>query len=200
MRWIQTDKDHAAKVCTQAILDLSPLADPGLLAIPDITFLAPSQELGLAVVHELRERGIQVLHTFSKDARESRRLKVAFFLNEEGKETAPEGSEARIKATTLHSFKGWETRALVLYTGHNLSRRSLALTYAGLTRVKANVERSYVTVVSAMPELRAVWPAFQSAQRSTSQIVLLADGLGTSAPQLRHVIESQADSIMSPPV
>ena len=153
MRWIQTDKDQAAKVCTQAILDLSPLADPKLLAIPDITFLAPSQELGLAVVHELRERGIEVLHTFSKDARESRRLKVAFFLNEEGEETTLEGSEARIKATTLHSFKGWETRALVLYTGHNLSRRSLALTYAGLTRVKADVERSYVTVVSAMPEL-----------------------------------------------
>lgn len=145
MRRIQADEDHAAAVCTQAILDMSPLADPELLAIP--------QELGLAVVQQLREHGIQVLHTFGKDSRESRRLKVAFFPNEEGEETALEGSEARIKATTLHSFKGWDTRALVLYTGHSLSRKSLALTYAGLTRVKADVERSYVTVVSAMPEL-----------------------------------------------
>jgi len=63
--------------------------------------------------------------------------------------------DARVKATTLHSFKGWETRGLVIYAGHRNSQKALALTYTGLTRIKRHPECSYITVVSAVPELSA---------------------------------------------
>jgi hypothetical protein len=56
-------------------------------------------------------------------------------------------------ATTLYSFKGWETRGLVVYLGHQVTPKAVALAYTGLTRVKRHAEHSYITVVSAIPEL-----------------------------------------------
>jgi hypothetical protein len=142
MRWIQTTEQKANAVCVDAILEMPPLADPDILVIPDITFLAPSQNLGLEVITELGQRGMKTVHTFSKDKRESRRLKLGFYMG-----------DARVKATTLHSFKGWETRGLVIYTGHRNSQKALALAYTGLTRIKRHPESSYITVVCAVPEL-----------------------------------------------
>jgi len=144
MRWIQTSEEKAQEVCVNAILEMPPLADPDILVIPDITFLAPSQSLGLEVITELEKRGVKTVHTFSTDKRESRRLKIGFYMG-----------DARVKATTLHSFKGWETRGLVIYAGHRNSQKALALTYTGLTRIKRHPECSYITVVSAVPELSA---------------------------------------------
>lgn len=152
MRWIQTTEDKALSECVEAILEMPPLADPDILVIPDITFLAPSQKLGLEVVTELGQRGVKSVHTFSSDKRETRRLKLGFFMG-----------DARVKATTIHSFKGWETRGLVIYAGHRSTPRALALAYTGLTRIKRHVACSYITVVSAIPELTAYgrsWPSF----------------------------------------
>jgi hypothetical protein len=142
MRWIQTSEEKVPLVCTEAILEMPPLADPDILVIPDITFLAPSQKLGLEVVTLLGNHGVKTVHTFSNEKRESRRLKLGFFMG-----------DARVKATTLHSFKGWETRGLVVYTGHRFTPKALALTYTGLTRIKRHTEHSYITIVSAVPEL-----------------------------------------------
>ncbi len=142
MRWIQTSEEKAPLVCAEAILEMPPLADPDILVIPDITFLAPSQKVGLEVVTQLGNYGVKTVHTFSNEKRESRRLKFGFFMG-----------DARVKATTLHSFKGWETRGLVVYTGHRFTPKALALAYTGLTRIKRHTEHSYITIVSALPEL-----------------------------------------------
>jgi hypothetical protein len=142
MRWIQTTEEKATAVCVDAILEMPPLADPDILVIPDITFLAPSQALGLEVITQLGLRGIKTVHTFSQDKRESRRLKLGFYMG-----------DARVKATTLHSFKGGETRGLVIYTGHRNTPKALALAYTGLTRIKCHADSSYITVVCAVPEL-----------------------------------------------
>ena len=74
-------------------------------AVPDITVLSGA-ELGRSLTDLLTSKGVQVLHTFDKEKHNSRRQKRAFF----------QGA-ARIKATTLHSFKGWEARHLVLFVG-----------------------------------------------------------------------------------
>src|SRR5688500_15316627 len=72
-------------------------------AVPDITVLS-GIDLGRSLTDVLTTMGVHVLHTFDKDRQNSRRQKRAFF----------QGAE-RIKATTLHSFKGWEARHLVLF-------------------------------------------------------------------------------------
>jgi len=72
--------------------------------------------------------------------------------------------DSRIKATTLHSFKGWESRALVIVIGATVDRKSLALIYTGLTRLKRHAENSYLTVVSYARELREygkTWPDYE---------------------------------------
>ena len=71
--------------------------------------------------------------------------------------------DARIKATTLHSFKGWESRALVIYIGQAVDKKSLALIYTGLTRLKRHRQGSYLTVVSCAHELiehGKTWPIY----------------------------------------
>lgn len=96
---------------------------------------------------------MKTIHTFSESNRESKRLKIGFFMG-----------DARVKATTFHSFKGWESRALVIYAGHISTPKALSLLYTGITRVKRHSQNSYLTVVSAIPELKRygrTWPNFK---------------------------------------
>ncbi|MDP3182954.1 MAG: NERD domain-containing protein/DEAD/DEAH box helicase [Desulfobaccales bacterium] len=139
LRWVQTDQEHALDVCREEILQIAPSADPKVLAISDITFLAPSRRFGGELIKKIGGLGIKVVHTFGNDSRESRRLKMGFYMG-----------DARIKATTLHSFKGWESRALVLYISNT---RAMALVYTGLTRLKRHTEGSFLTVVSSVNSL-----------------------------------------------
>jgi hypothetical protein len=68
---------------------------------------------------------------------------------------------AEIKATTLHSFKGWESRMLVVHVSQSWTDENKALVYAALTRLKRSPEGSWLTVVCAAPELAdygKTWP------------------------------------------
>lgn len=137
----------------EEILLMAPKAEPTMLSISDITFLTGSQKFGLQVVNQVGQKGMRSVHTFDEDQRESRRKKMGFYMG-----------DARVKATTLHSFKGWEARALVIYTGDIIDAKVLAAIYTGLTRLKRHTEGSFLTVVSAAPELLAfgkTWPEFE---------------------------------------
>ena len=109
-------------------------------------------------VENCKEKRVRVLDTFVQENQEldpfrqgdgnlrkyenSRRKKLAFFLG-----------DARIKATTLHSFKGWEGRHLILYVSRIESAEDRALFYTALTRLKTHSNGSMLTVVSSCPEL-----------------------------------------------
>ncbi|MCY1376370.1 hypothetical protein D9M69_638550 [compost metagenome] len=100
----------------------------------------------------LGQKGIRCVHTYDSDDQESRRQKIGFYMG-----------DARVKATTLHSFKGWESRCLVIYMGDRATAQSLALLYTGLTRLKSHPEGSVLTVVSSSRELNEFgksWPDF----------------------------------------
>lgn len=120
-------------------------------AIPDITFLS-GKELGRSLTGFLSEKGVDVLHTFDKDKQNSRRMKRAFFQG-----------VARVKATTLHSFKGWEARHLILFVASVERAEDRALLYTALTRLRRHEHGSCLTVVSCCDELRGYgqsWPDF----------------------------------------
>lgn len=125
------------------------------LANADITFLASDVVTGSNVVSALRELEVASVATFAPDQQERRREKMAFYMG-----------DARIKATTLHSFKGWEAPLLVVHIDAAAGAQSLALIYAGLTRLKRRAEGSSLTVVCAAPELLEfgrTWPDFVEA-------------------------------------
>jgi len=129
----------------------------------DMTLIS-GKEAGRKLVEALFARGVNVLHTFGKvddhgkpgeTAEEGgwqleRRQKMSFFQG-----------DARLKATTLHSFKGWESRNLLVFLPEVRSREDLSLVYIALTRIKRDEAGSRITVICGSPELRAYgkkWP------------------------------------------
>lgn len=153
LRWVQIPLEVSTETCVQEILKMAPRASPEPLAITDITFLTGSQKMGLSVVEVLNAKGVNTIHTFSEDNRESRRRKMGFYMG-----------DARVKATTLHSFKGWESRALVIFVGKVVDSHTCALIYTGLTRLKRHSKGSFLTVVSCSSTLRDFgknWPDYE---------------------------------------
>jgi len=152
LKWVHTRMDLVAQVCREELFALAVDAEPDLVSIPDITFLTDTNKRGIGVVSELGAKGVKSCHTFSEDTRESRRKKMGFYMG-----------DARIKATTLHSFKGWESRAIVIFIGESVEQKSLALIYTGLSRLKRHTEGSYLTIVSCAKELipyGKTWPKY----------------------------------------
>lgn len=153
LRWIQIAPEKGAHVCVEEILQMAPRASDEILAITDITFLTGSQKMGAAVVSVLNSKGVNAVHTYSSDKKESRRRKMGFYMG-----------DARVKATTLQSFKGWESRAIVLFVGENIDEQACALIYTGLTRLKRHEKGSYLTVVSCagpLAEYGKSWPNYE---------------------------------------
>ena len=107
-------------------------------AVSDIVFLAQNINTGQEFVEKCKQKGIRVSHTFGQD---DQRKKLAFFLD-----------HSTIKATTLHSFKGWEGRLLVLHINKITNDKDCALFYTALTRLKKHHNGSRLTVVSSCPE------------------------------------------------
>lgn len=130
LRWHQVAPgEDAARRCFHALLEQLEIRER--LGVAELVFLAASLKLGKAVVALLQDRNIRVQHTY--DDREGRKMKHHFFKG-----------DARVKATTLHSFKGWESRAVVLHVERGSSPEAV---YAGLTRLKRSEAGSILTVV-----------------------------------------------------
>ncbi|RKF18836.1 DNA helicase [Alginatibacterium sediminis] len=155
LRWVQVNESNAIDVCCDELMRLAieNNFNEGL-SITDSTFLCDSKKIGYEVIKKLGSKGVKTVHTFAHDDKESRRQKVGFYM-----------SDARIKATTLHSFKGWESRALVIYVSNKTDQKTLALIYTGLTRLKRHEEGSCLTVVSCSEKLLKYgkkWPEFET--------------------------------------
>ena len=158
LRWVQVSSETSvAEICfEEARLQMQRLRSD--TAIPDIIFLASTNNTGLMFVDKCEQKRFRILYTFGQEDQEpnafgqedrdfrkiedSRRKKLAFFLG-----------DARVKATTLHSFKGWEGRHLVIQVSRMASAEDRALFYTALTRLKKHPNGSMLTVVSSCPEL-----------------------------------------------
>ena len=93
---------------------------------------------------------IRVHHTFDEDDNLQRKQKLYFF----------KGSE-RVKGSTIHSFKGLESRALILYLKQDKSHKDIHVAYAALTRLKAMREGSILYVLSSNKKFDAYGKTWQ---------------------------------------
>lgn len=154
LRWVQTTEQNAVDACRNEMFRFFNSEQVEELSIAEITFLCGKKQFGLDVVAALNKVGIRTIHTFDLDERESRRQKLGFYMG-----------NARVKATTLHSFKGWESRLLVVYVNDSTRLKDLALIYIGLTRLKRSIKGSALTVVSsseALLDYAQTWPDFEN--------------------------------------
>lgn len=151
LRWVQVrDEQDILNACDSEISRMATRLRPDT-AVADITFLS-GKTLGRRLVQMLSTRGIRTLHTFDDEAARSRRQKRAFFQG-----------DARIKATTVHSFKGWEARHLIVCVESIEHTGDKAVLYSALTRLLDDERGSCLTVVSkcrALEAYGASWPDY----------------------------------------
>ena len=158
LRWTNVDPDdnltELTEVCVAEVLNTMSDIEPDT-GMADVIFLADNHELGYAVVRSLEELGITVRHTFSdadsnfERQKQSRPLKMAFW-----------AGSPQVKASTIHSFKGWEARHLVVGISGNplpdrdpqrmneLNKRATII-YTAMTRVLRHENGSSLTIVNA---------------------------------------------------
>ena len=153
LRWVHVpNSESAAQACFDELNRLMG-ALPQEAAVADLTFICSSNELGRDVVQRLEDQGVRVRHTFDKDGPASRRQKRALFQG-----------DARVKATTIHSYKGWEGKLLVVFVESVDSPRDKALLYTAMTRLRKDQQQSSLTVVSTCGDLRDFgqdWPEYE---------------------------------------
>jgi hypothetical protein len=118
------------KKTIQSILDMMKKIDAPAeqLAIADITVIVDRTELGIKISEDLRKLNIRCIDTFEpkNDPNHIGRRKKLSFSMEFGK----------VKVTTIQSFKGWESRLIILVISKAESARDFASIYTGLTRLK----------------------------------------------------------------
>jgi hypothetical protein len=144
-RWVNVDDRDAVQVAADEVEALFRAREG--LSPSDIVVLA-DHETGERIMAELKSRGNDVISVFTSgpgDFRQSR--KRAFW-----------GGQPGIKGCTIHSFKGWESRAVVCVPPGN-SPRSL---YIAMTRVKAAPSRqALLTIVNPNPGLNSFRARFE---------------------------------------
>jgi hypothetical protein len=157
LRWVQCESTASSSIVAEEVIALMKHTGLGSgLANADVTVLAADMATGSGIIGELNNRNINTVETFGDD---HRRKKMGFYMGDAG-----------VKATTLHSFKGWEARMLVVYVSSASDAQTLALVYAGMTRLKRHSRGSWLTIVSSAPELRAFGTTFPDFCEPHSQL------------------------------
>jgi hypothetical protein len=152
LHWVQCSNEECTAACVKEILLMMRETGKRGLANADITFLTDDAKVGVAVTQQLNRRKIGIIGTFGSKYRQRRREKMGFYMG-----------HAEVKATSLHSFKGWESRMLVIHVSQSWTDENKALVYAALTRLKRSPEGSWLTVVCAAAELAdygKTWPNY----------------------------------------
>ncbi len=77
-----------------------------------------------------KEKDMDINHVFEKNDKKRKRHKRSFWMG-----------DSRLKASTIHSFKGWEINYIILYLPPNLKegKKNDALIYTSITRAKQNL-------------------------------------------------------------
>ena len=163
LRWVHC---HTANLAVAALEEIDRIvtktnADP--VVYPDVVVLTADEQTGCEIGDLLSARGIHATDTFTRGERvASRRAKMAFHL-----------SDARVKLTTIHSFKGMEARALIVVLPLRQAELGPKLLYTALSRLLATERGSFLTVVSMAAEyieFGRTWPDYSEREPSDAEI------------------------------
>jgi hypothetical protein len=158
LRWREVSAGCVAEAGFAEALRVAGFENPEPVPFPDVTIVVSSRRMGRRIVSLLEAKKIRSIHTFDTqsdkpDSRVERRKKLAFYKG-----------DARVKVTTIHSFKGLETRALVICHSHEDRGKAWAeLLYTAMTRLKRSDRGSHLTVVTddlTLADHGRLWPDF----------------------------------------
>jgi|GEM_PF-513883 len=145
-RQLRPEQDVIAETL-KAILDCSKIASQStyLEDIPyaDVTFLVRSGKEGRQITEALNRRGFNVKDTFSSGEKS-----VASRASDRAKKLCFYKGSGQLKGSTIHSYKGLENRAVVVFLPEPQGDADLHAYYVALTRLKASKKGSLLIVVS----------------------------------------------------
>lgn len=150
LKWIQShDVQALPSLCAEAALQIPESVNPDVIAYSDLIVLLPDHVMGLKFVDILDQKGLRCLHIFDKSKKDQKPKKMSFFMG-----------DARVKACTIHSFKGWESRYMVIGI---TEKTDLATVYVAMSRLRRHTQGSHLTVVCSAPRLKKygkTWPEY----------------------------------------
>ena len=151
LRWLQVNENDLISSAADSIIEMPVWSIPETISFSDVVLLTDTNDLGRDIVSKLGMQGIKVAHTYDIDTDFQRKAKKKFCMGKE-----------KVKGTTIHSFKGWEARYLVVCISHLRKNTDWATFYVALTRLKqTDFGSSYLTVICSDPKLAeygASWP------------------------------------------
>ena len=136
--WINvaTDADKELKTVAEVKRILEAI---GVDGHGELTILFDSHESGFNIVNQIQQelKTGTIEHVFSTDKAEQRKLKLAFDFRSK-----------RLKACTVHSFKGWESRCVVYVPSRKIDPKLL---FIAITRVKGYSEKgsSHLSIINS---------------------------------------------------
>ena len=120
----------------------------------DIIVLAETHAVGVEIMHQISEAGIMSEHIFTlRDGKERRNRKTRFY-----------PGVSMLKGSTVHSFKGWEGRAIIFVLDETNVNVDLGrLSYTAITRVKGDPSQrsAYITIVNRLPQFSSYKETFE---------------------------------------
>ena len=136
-RWVQVPSwKSPVDACIEEVERL--YNDP---EIHSVCFLS-EKKIGMPLVNEFKQRGVDMFSTHYENWGMSRKAKLNL-----------RPGCAEIVATTVDSFKGWETPHLVVYVDRINSEEDRARFYTALSRLNKHPKGASLTVVSSCPQL-----------------------------------------------
>lgn len=155
LRWVHVEnKELAAQACFDELIRMMK-ALPKKTAVADLTFICSTRVIGRDVVERLEEKRVHVRHTFAEDRRTAQKQKRQLFQG-----------DPRVKATTIHSYKGWEGKLLVVFVD-SIDGDGGKLLYTAMTRLLKGTGTSgpsSLTVLSTCTSLQSFakkWPEYE---------------------------------------
>jgi hypothetical protein len=121
----------------------------------DLTLLSDRREDCIAAEDLLAKFGLAVTNAVKRDKTLERTAKQNFTMR-----------TPRVKICTFQSFKGWQSRLIVVSLSKFAESDSAAL-YTTLTRLKAHHSGSNLTVVCSVPKLRQFGSTFPDFEERT---------------------------------
>ena len=159
LRWVQCggEKQGGAETCIDEMVRQARSVGsdrPG----SDFAIITQTDEMGNNLLREFyRKRWRRIVDTFDVRRAEQGKEYCIFpdaLRDSRDKKLAFSPDIPRPRATTIHSFKGWEARFLVVWIGELSDDRDACLFYVALTRLMANAFSCALTVVCEEPSLR----------------------------------------------
>ena len=145
LKWLNR-KNDITNICVDEMLSIIKKDTNKDRAFTDLTFITDNEKVGIKVIKKLKEQhGIETVHTFKLDGDKrysQKKRKMSFWKG-----------TPKVKATTIHSFKGWEARLLIININHAKSIKDYSVIYTALTRIKKHNLGSHLTVICSDEKL-----------------------------------------------